>query len=83
LNDCQAIQGCLVVASLPAHSQGGRKEPDSFVVANSGGLQSNLPGYPGNRQWRHGCILGLRRLDCQFELTKIFENTACLKVNFK
>jgi len=83
LDDRQAIERCLVVASLPAHSHSGRKEPDSLVVANRGGLQANLPGDLGNRQWRHDCILRLGHPNCQFELTRRFENTPCLKVDFK
>lgn len=48
LDDCQAIEGGFVVASLPAHPQGGRKKTDSLVIANRGRLQADLPGDLGN-----------------------------------
>ncbi len=83
LDDCQAIKSCRVVASLAAHSQGGGKKSDSLVVANRGGLKSNLPGYLRNRQLRHDGILRLRRFDYQIEPTKRFESSLCLKVNFR
>lgn len=83
LDDCQAVERCRVVSSLPAHSHGGRKKSDSLVVANRGSLKPDLPGYFGNRQWRHDHILRLQLPECQTEVTDPSKKSSCLKVNFK
>src|SRR5438477_12947117 len=57
LNDCQSVQHGGVVPSLTAHSLGGRKQSNFFVVANRGRLQSNLLRYFRNRQFWHGSLL--------------------------
>jgi hypothetical protein len=49
LNDRQPVKRCSVVSSLPAHSRGPGKQPDSLVVANRRCLESNLSRHLGNR----------------------------------
>src|SRR5713101_2944637 len=49
LNDCQPVKRCTVVSSLPAHSRGAGKEPNSLVVPNRRCLEPNLSRHLGNR----------------------------------
>jgi hypothetical protein len=42
LNDCQPVERCSVVPSLPAHSRGPWKQSNSLVVSNRRWLESNL-----------------------------------------
>jgi hypothetical protein len=49
LNDCQPVERCSVVSSLPAHSRGPGKESNSLVVPNRRCLESNLSRHLGNR----------------------------------
>jgi hypothetical protein len=53
LNDCQPVKRCGVVSSLPAHSRGLGKQPNSLVVPNRRCLESNLSRHLGNRQFWH------------------------------
>lgn len=49
LNDCQPVERCSVVSSLPAHSRGPGKQSNSLVVPNRRCLESNLSRHLGNR----------------------------------
>jgi len=48
LNDCQPVERCSVVSSLPAHSRGPGKQSNSLVVPNRRCLESNLSRHLGN-----------------------------------
>jgi hypothetical protein len=49
LDDCEPIQHCAVVTSLPTDSLGGKKYPNPLVVAYGGRLKSDLSRNLGNR----------------------------------
>src|SRR5438105_3337853 len=42
LNECQPVERCAVVSSLPAHSRGPGKQSNSLVIANRRRMESNL-----------------------------------------
>jgi hypothetical protein len=60
LNDCQPVNSCGVVPSLPAHSRGPGKQSNSLVIPDGRGLESNLSRHLGNRQFGHKHILDHR-----------------------
>jgi len=57
LDHRQAMKDGRIVASLPSDPLSRKKDSNLFVVANCGGLKSNLSRYLRNSQLRHEDIL--------------------------